>query len=163
MMHTSDDYTITCRSLSIFNTIRFISVCFSDRLRRSGYRKSPGPLRRLPTPPTGPGGFGPRPTPPTGPGGFGPRPTPPTGPGGFGPRPTPPTGPGGLGPLLLLINPSPFKGLNLTALFCSQFLFELLYHFGSNLNSLDHFTASILDGLSETGNPKVLPQEQHRG
>src|SRR5512136_456946 len=58
-------------------------------------RSSPTPLRRPPTPPTGPGGFGPRPTPPTGPGGFGPRPTPPTGPGGFGPRPTPPTGPGG--------------------------------------------------------------------
>ena len=76
-------------------------------MRCSAYRKSPGPLR-LPTPPTGPGGFGPRPTPPTGPGGFGPRPTPPTGPGGFGPRPTPPTGPGGLGPLLGLINQSPF-------------------------------------------------------
>ena len=54
--------------------------------RPCAYRNSPTPLRRpTPTPPTGPGGFGPRPTPPTGPGGFGPRPTPPTGPGGFGP------------------------------------------------------------------------------
>jgi hypothetical protein len=83
-------WPVTCRAMATHT-----------RVRRVYYRNSPGPLRRLPTPPTGPGGFGPRPTPPTGPGGFGPRPTPPTRPGGFGPRPTPPTGPGGFGPLLL--------------------------------------------------------------
>ena len=76
------------------------------RLQTASYRRSPGPLRRLPIPPIGPGGLGPLPTPPTGPGGFGPLPTPPTAPGGFGPLPTPPTGPGGFGPILRLINNS---------------------------------------------------------
>jgi hypothetical protein len=48
------------------------------------------------------------------------------------------------------------------ALFHGEFLYKLLDYFGSNLCTLHQLTASVQDGFTETVNPQVLPQEEHR-